>query len=222
MAVTYFDQSLDFEPVAEQNTDPILPEERFTFELVGLERSEPDQYRKQGGIKWTFAVSYPNGEPFIFQNEQYTLWRTTGVNANGRPLMNLGTQAHEWASALMGRTLGVDETLKVSQLRGKKMSAMVVWRPKKTKPKEKTADLASLRHIPTGEPEAQQAARPSATAAASVNVDGLRDLLRRKVRQAEVLQSPEHLTWIALNIDAMDADDCNEFIKSVQADIDAG
>lgn len=145
--MAFFDQDLTFAPVAERNTDPILPEERFVFELIGLERSEPDQWRKSGGIKWTFRVLYENGAPFIFQDEPYDLWRTTGVNANGTPLMNIGTQANDWASALLGRQLGVDDTLRVSDLRGKRMSAMVVWRPKKTDPKSKTIDLASLRHV---------------------------------------------------------------------------
>ncbi len=34
--MTYFDSTLEAEPVAEQNLDPILPEERFVFELVGF------------------------------------------------------------------------------------------------------------------------------------------------------------------------------------------
>lgn len=153
----YFDESLSFAPVAEKNTDPILPEERFQFELVGLERSEPDQYRKNGGIKWSFRVLNMDGSPFLFQDDEYILWRTTGVNANGTPLMNIGTQANDWASALLGRQLGVDDTLKVSELRGKRMSAMVVWRPKRTDPKSKTIDLASLRHVGT----AVSSARPA-------------------------------------------------------------
>lgn len=148
--MVYFDTSLDFAPVAEQNTDPILPEDRFVFELIGLERSEPDQWRKNGGIKWTWKVWNMDGSPFVFKDEQYTLWRTTGVNANGVPNINVGTQANEWASAMLGRPLDVDATLRVSELRGKKMSAMVVWQPQKSDPKKKSVVLASLRHVPSG------------------------------------------------------------------------
>lgn len=210
--MTYFDDSLDFAPVTEQNSDPILPEDRFVFELIGLERSEPDQWRKNGGVKWTFRVTYPNGEPFMFKDEPYEFWRNTSLNAKGQPVMTEGTNAHEWASALLGRTLAMDETLKPRELRGKKMQAMVVWEKQRSDPKKKSAKLASLKHVPTASSAAPQS---------SVNVDGLRDLLRKKVRQAEVLQSPQHLDWIGLNIDAMDADDCNQFIRSVQADLDA-
>ena len=146
--MTYFDTTLEAEPVAEQNNDPILPEERFIFELVGFERSQPDQWHKNGGIRWTFAVYDMDGHPFEFQDEHYMLWRTTNVNAAGKPLFTLGTQAHEFAQALLGRNLGVDDNFSISEMRGKRFSSQVVWQPKKTKPKEKAAVLASLRHIP--------------------------------------------------------------------------
>lgn len=162
--MSYFDSTLEAEPVAEQNTDPILPEERFVFTLIGFERSQPDQWHKNGGIKWTFAVAYPNGQPFIFDNAPYELWRTTNVNAAGKPLFTLGTQPHEWASALLGRQLGVDEHFAISELRDKKFSSQVVWQPKRTKPTEKAAVLASLRHVPVGAAPASngRAAKPAA------------------------------------------------------------
>lgn len=210
--MTYFDDTLDFAPVTEMNSDPIIPEDRFIFELVGLEKSEPDEWRKNGGVKWTFRVSYPDGKPFIFNDAPYEFWRNTGLNAKGQPVMTVGTNAHEWASALLGRDLGIDESLKVRELRGKKMQAMVVWERQRNNPNKKSIKLASLKHVP-----AASAAAPQGP----VNVDGLRDLLRKKVRQAEVLQSPQHLTWLSLNIDTMDASDCNEFISTVQADLDA-
>lgn len=143
-----FDPSLDAAPVKEKNTDPILPEERFVFELIGFERSAPDQYHKNGGIKWTFAVMYENGQPFLFQDQPYELFRTTNTNAEGKPLFNIGTEPHEYAQALLGRPLGVDAHFAVSELRHKRMSAQVVWKPKKTKPGEKAATLAIFRHVP--------------------------------------------------------------------------
>src|SRR6476620_8108913 len=163
-----FDPSLDAPPIQEGNLDPILPEERFILELIGFERSGPDQFRKNGGIKWTFAVYNQDGTPFEFQDEPYELWRTTNVNANGQPLFNIGTQAHEWASALLGRQLGVDEKFSVSELRDKRMSAMVVWRNKKPPAKGKTFDLASLRHVPvaqvgSGKPAPTQVSADPAT-----------------------------------------------------------
>jgi hypothetical protein len=169
--VTYFDTSLDFAPVSEQGTDPILPEDRFVFELVGLERSEPDQYRKNGGVKWTWRVFQEDGRtPFVFQDEQYLLWRTTNVDAKGKPIMNIGTQAHDWASAMLGRTLGIDEQLNPSELRGARMSAHVVWEKQKTDSKKKTVKLASLRHVQkTGNAAAPQQSRAQVEANATAD-----------------------------------------------------
>jgi hypothetical protein len=150
LVMTVFDTTLEAPAIQEGNLDPILPEERFIFELVGFERSGPDQFRKNGGIKWTFNTWNEDGTPFDFQDEQYQLWRTTNINANGEPLFNIGTQAHEWACALLGRQLGVEEKFSVSELRNRRMSAMVVWRNKRPPAKGKTFDLASLRHVPVG------------------------------------------------------------------------
>jgi hypothetical protein len=147
--VTYFDETLTAAPVAEQDFTPVLPEERHVFELIGFERSEPDQWRKDGGIKWTWRVFEADGvKPFVFQDEQYQFFRTTGLTRDGRPNFNVGTYANEWASAMLGRPLGTDSDFKISDLRGKRMSAMVVWEPQKADPKKKTIKLASLRHVP--------------------------------------------------------------------------
>ena len=121
------------------------------FELVGLERSEPDQYRKNGGVRWTWRVFQEDGRtPFVFQDEQYQFFRTTGIDAKGKPVMSVGTYAYEWVSAMLGRDLALDERLNPSELRGARMSAMVVWEKQKTDPTKKTIKLASLRHVPAG------------------------------------------------------------------------
>lgn len=147
--MTYFDATLEAAPVSEMDYTPVLPEERHVFELIGFERSEPDQWRKDGGIKWTWRVFEADGvKPFVFQDEQYQFFRTTGLTRDGRPSFNVGTYANEWASAMLGRPLGTDADFKISELRGKRMSAMVVWEPQKSDPKKKTIKLASLRHVP--------------------------------------------------------------------------
>lgn len=148
--MTYFDDSISGAPVAERNTDPVLPEERFIFELIGFERSAPDQYHKNGGIKWTFLTYDMDGRPWEFNDEHYALWRTTNINKAGEPLFTIGTQAHEFAQALLGRKLGPDDHFNIAELRNKRMSSQVVWEPKKTKPSEKAAVLRSLRHVPVG------------------------------------------------------------------------
>lgn len=160
--MAYFDATLDFAPVTVQGSDPVLPEERFVFELIGLERSEPDQYRKNGGVRWTWRVFNEDGRtPFVFQDEQYLFFRTTGIDAKGKPVMSVGTFAYEWASAMLGRELALEERLNPSELRGARMSAMVVWEKQKTDPTKKTVKLASLRHVP---PASTTAAAPASRA----------------------------------------------------------
>ncbi len=193
--MSVFDPTLDAAPIKEANTDPILPEERFVFELVGFERSEPDQYRKNGGVKWTFLVFDEDGHPFEFKDAPYELWRNTDVNAQGKPLFNLGTQAHAWASALLGRTLGVDEHFAVSELRGKKMSAMVVWQPKRTKPGEKAATLAILRHVPVVTPVASNGTAPAAAPApGQVSADPSDEDIDRALLVTKLQKSVARLT----------------------------
>lgn len=164
--MTVFDTSLDAPPIEEQQSDPILPEERFVFELVGFERTGPDQYRKLGGVKWSFNTYNEDGSPFLFQDEVYCLWRMSNVNAQGQPLFTLGTQPNDWASALLGRPLGVDAQFSVSELRNKRMSAMVVWVKQKMDPKKKSISLASLRHVPVSAPTATNGPAPAAAAPA--------------------------------------------------------
>lgn len=158
--MTVFDTSVDAAPIEEGNLNPILPEERFILELIGFERSDPDQYRKNGGFRLTFAVFNMDGSRFEFKDEPYELWRTIDKDRNGQPVFNIGTQANDWASALIGRKLGKEDKFSVSELRNKRMSAMVVWRKKKPPAQGMTFDLASLRHVPVGAPAPTVAAPP--------------------------------------------------------------
>lgn len=148
--MTYFDTTLELDPITEQQSTPILPEERHVFELVGFERSEPDQWRKEGGIKWTYRVFQEDGRtPFVFNDEQYLFFRTTNVDKKTlKPLFTVGYSANEWASALLGRPLGADSHFSVAELRGKRMSAMVVWERQKQDKNKWSVKLASLRHVP--------------------------------------------------------------------------
>jgi hypothetical protein len=146
--MSYFDATLEAAPVAEQQTTPILPEDRFIFELVGFERADPDQWNKDGSIRWTFRVFDMDGHVFEFKDEPYDFYRKTGLTRDKRPNFNVGTMANDWAGALLGRDLGVDADFSVSELRGKKMSAMVVWERQKTDKTKWSVKLASLRHVP--------------------------------------------------------------------------
>lgn len=192
--MTYFDDSIAGAPVAERNTDPILPEERFIFELVGFERSAPDVYHKNGGIKWTFLTYDMDGRPWEFQDEQYALWRTTNINKAGEPLFTIGTQAHDWAQALLGRKLGPDDHFNISELRNKRMSSQIVWESKKTKPSEKAAQLRSLRHVPVGPVGAQaQTAAPQRPPAGSVTADPDDDEIDRALAVTKIQKALKRL-----------------------------
>lgn len=181
--VTYFDTSLELDPITEQQFTPVLPEERHVFELIGFERSEPDQYRKEGGIKWTFRVFEEDGRtPFVFNDEQYLFFRTTNIDKKTRkPLFTVGYSANDWASALLGRTLGVDAQFSVSELRGKRMSAHVTW---KRQAKDKTkwsVELGSFRHVPVAPLQSPVSSAPASVAPESDDVD--RKLIISKIEK---------------------------------------
>lgn len=190
---SYFDDSIAGAPVAERNTDPVLPEERFIFELVGFERSAPDQYHKNGGIRWTFLTYDMDGRPWEFNDEHYALWRTTNINKAGEPLFTIGTQAHEFAQALLGRKLGPDDHFNISELRNKRMSSQVVWEPKKTKPSEKAAVLRSLRHVPVAPVGAATATPPERAPAGSVSADASDDDIDRALVITKIRKSIKNL-----------------------------
>lgn len=188
--MTYFDATLELDPITEQSFDPVLPEERHVFELIGFERSQPDQWRKEGGIKWTWLVFKEDGRtPFIFDDEQYQFFRTTGLDKRtGRPSFSVGTYANDWASALLGRQLGVDAHFSVSELRGKRMSAMVVWEKQRTDPTKKTIKLSSLRHVPVGPLQSP------VSAAEQVTADATEDDVDRALLVTKLNKTVERLT----------------------------
>jgi hypothetical protein len=225
--MTYFDATLEPAEIHEQDTTPVLPEERHVFELVGFERSEPDQWRKEGGIRWTWLVFEADGKkPFLFQDEQYTFIRTTGLTRDGRPNMNVGTYANEWASALLGRPLGTDAQFSVSDLRNKRMSAMVVWEPQKSDPKKKTIKLASLRHVPVTGASAKRdvttvPAEPSDDDVdRALSVQGLRkSIARLKKLDAEQGAAAQH-AMDASELDTAPLSEIDDLWSSVKAAIE--
>jgi hypothetical protein len=187
--MTYFDTSLELDPITEQQKTPVLPEERHVFELVGFERSEPDQWRKEGGIKWTYRVFEEDGRtPFVFNDEQYLFYRTTNVDKKtGKPLFTVGYSANDWASALLGRPLGVDAHFSVAELRGKRMSAMVVWKRQKQDPSKWSVELASLRHVPVA-PLGSPVAEPEPV---GVSADADSDEIDRKLALSKFVRKLE-------------------------------
>lgn len=189
----YFDSTLEADPVQEQIYDPAIPEDRHVFELVGFERSEPDRWRKEGGIRWTFLVFLEDGRtPYRFNDEHYTLLRTTSIDKKTqKPLFTEGTFANDWASALLGRPLGVDAHFAISELRGKRFSAMVVWEKQREDPRKKSIKLASLRHVPVS---VNGTAPAPAPIAAQVSADPSEDDVDRALLVTALTKSIARLT----------------------------
>jgi hypothetical protein len=200
--MAYFDATLEADPITEQQSTPVLPEERHVFELIGFERSEPDEYRKDGGIRWTWRVFAEDGRtPFVFQDEQYLFFRTTNIDRQTRkPLFTVGSSANDWASALLGRPLGPDAVVSIPDLHGKRFSAMVVWKRQKKDPTKYSIELASLRHVPAAPSLNGHAAPASVSADAAVeDVDRALSIAKfeKKLERAKKKKLPALATFVA-------------------------
>jgi len=186
------------------NQSGFLPDEgKYTVECTAIEEAPDNGYGP--GVRWVLALY--EGDRQVTSD----YWQTTSPN------MGPKARARQYVEAFLGRPLEEGERVNPNDLIGKRCSGMVIHEPSKTKADQMVAKLVSVK--PVGQAGAKAA--PQKPAAEAVNLDALRSILKKKIRQAEVLQSPEHLTWIALNVDGMDAEDLNVFIKDVQADLDA-
>lgn len=216
-----------FDTATNAASTPVVPQNRYVFEC--LEISEQPPYAPPGeqpkpgarpGIKWVFALyDAASGQRFHFQDDPYEFFQSTTSN------MQRGARAREYVEALLGRELGEGEDVNPSDLIGKRGVGMVVWETSRNDKNKKVAKLAGTEAYRAAAAPSRAARGGTAVADRPSNdgpdVSVLRETLRKKIRQAEVLQTAEHLTWISLNLDILDADECADLIKDVQADIDA-
>lgn len=188
------------------NQSGFLPDEgKYTVECTAIEEAPDNGYGP--GVRWVLA---------LYEGDRQAtsdFWQTTS------PSMGPKARARQYVEAFLGRPLEEGERVNPNDLIGKRCSGMVIHEPSKTKADQMVAKLVSVK--PVGQAGSKAAPQKSAPAPDTANADALRKLLKNKIRQAEVLQSPQHLTWLALNVDAMDAADCDQFIRDVQADLDA-
>jgi len=192
------------------NQSGFLPDEgKYTVECNAIEEAPDNGYGV--GVRWILSLYEGDRQVLMGNGEPLSFWQTTS------PSMGPKARARQYVEAFLGRALEEGERINPNDLIGKRCSGMVIHEPSKTKADQMVAKLVSVK--PVGQAGAKAA--PQKPAAEAVNLDALRSILKKKIRQAEVLQSPEHLTWIALNVDGMDAEDLNVFIKDVQADLDA-
>ena len=221
------DDEIQLQPATNEDS-AIVPEGRYTLHLVGLEKAPPSTFAPEDGprVKWVFHLyaesgieNMARGEQFHFNNEPYEFWRTTSTKNSPR------AYARKYAEALSGRKLEEKEVPKLSGLLDARMSAMITYEDDENDSSRKVLKMSGLKHVESpSKATAQKSAPPKAAPAAddATALTAARELLRKKIRQAEVLQSPQHVTWLSLNVDTMDLTDCAEFTNDVQKDIDAG
>ncbi len=192
------------------NQSGFLPDEgKYTVECSAIEEAPDNGYGP--GVRWVLA---------LYEGDRQAtsdFWQTTSPN------MGPKARARQYVEAFLGRPLEEGERINPNDLIGKRCTGMVIHEPSKTKADEMVAKLVSVKPLAGAPAKAKPA--PAVTKAkpapAVTKADALREMLKKKIRQSEVLQSPQHLTWIALNVDEMDAADCDQFIRDVQADLDA-
>lgn len=191
------------------NQTGFLPDEgKYTVECLRIEEAPDNGFGV--GVRWVLALYEGDQRVKNDGGYDYEFWQTTSPN------MGPKARARQYVEAFLGRPLEEGERINPNDLPGLRCTGMVIHEESKTKVGVMNAKLVSVKPLANAAPKPKTAPAP-----ATVNLDGLRSILKKKIRQSEVLQSPEHLTWIALNVDAMDADDLNSFISSVQADLDA-
>lgn len=132
---------IKFAPATNVEGGPAVPEDRFAFELIGLEPAPPGGPRTSPGVKWIFALYDREGARFMspIDGSPYEFYRTTGLSLGPR------SNARVYAEALLGRVLEQDEQLNPRALMGKRFSAMVLHRKSQLDATKTVADLASFR-----------------------------------------------------------------------------
>lgn len=219
-----------FDTATNAASTPVVPQGQYIFECLSVGEqppyAPPGEQPKPGarpGIKWVFGLyEAASGQRFYFQDDPYEFFQSTTSN------MQRGARAREYVEALLGREVGEGENINPNDLIGRKGIGFVIWEISRNDRNKKVAKLASPE--PYRETVVASAPTRAANGAATAvmerpsgggDVSALRETLKKKIRQAEVLQTPAHLEWIALNVDSLDAGDCASFIEAVQADLDA-
>lgn len=223
-----------FDTVTNAASTPIVPQDRFIFECLSIGQqppyAPPGESPKPGarpGIKWTFGLYYQSsGERFYFQDDPYEFFQSTTAN------MQRGARAREYAEALLGRELGEGEQINPNDLIGKRAIGMVIHEISRNDKTKKVAKLVApepYREAVAARPAARAAAGGAATAvmerptsaASAPDLEALRVAVDKKITQAQILQTPKHLDWAAMDLSVMDADELEAIKAAVQTDIDA-
>jgi hypothetical protein len=204
---------------ASDAADIELPEPgRYIVKCVAIEDAPDKGFGP--GIKWVFQLIHPDSGVTIQSNRggAYELWQFTsvklGAKAKARPIVE----------ALLGRSLQVREVPNDRDLVGRSMLAMLIHEPR---------DDGSERAVLTMcKPYAAQDAAPAPSAAPTMprpapNASGQGGLLaqiKAAVRKSEILQTPRHLEFVAMEdaaLQTMSDGDLYSILQEINADIQA-
>ena len=200
-----------FAPATDQ-ADIELPEPgRYIAKCVAIEDAPDKGFG--AGVKWVFKLIDP-GSGITIQSRNggdYELWQFTstklGPKSKARPIIE----------ALQGKPLANGEVPDSRKLLGRSMVTLVIH--------EKREDGSDKASVTSCKPFSEQAAGGAVAAprtASSVNGSGgLLAQARQAVRKAEILGTPKHLDWLALDLDGMTDADLYQTIQEINEDIQA-
>lgn len=196
-------------PAATNEDSSIVPEGRWTLELLRIVDAEPSSFRPEDGrrFKWEFALydgpGLQPGERFYFNGEPYVFYRYTSKKNSPR------ATARKYAEALIGKKFedGYIPTLK--EMLGRRMSGVVAYEASEFDANQTVLKLLSLKSVGVPSSAAAQAPRPAPAAPASPGFDAnghednsaLIEDIKKQIRKAELLQTPKHLDWLAISDD---------------------
>lgn len=191
-----------FAPATDQS-EIVLPEpDRYLVKCLAIEDAPDKGFGP--GVKWVFELTHAaTGERL--PNE---LWQFTSIK------MGPKSKARPIIEALLGRPLENREVPDPDKLIGRTMVAMVIH--------EKRDDGTDKAVVSSCKPYADNGtvSRPRPAPRAS-GQGGLLEQIKGAIRKAEVLGTPKHLDWIALDLDGMSDSDMYMTLEEINADIQA-
>lgn len=193
-----------FAPATDQS-DVILPEPGKYYVTCTAIEDAPDKGFGPG-VKWVFLLEdFNTGEIWNSDLWQFTSLKM-GPKAKARPIIE----------ALMGRPLEPREVPDSRLLIDKKMIAMVIHEMRDDGTLKATVTSCKPFEAPTN--LAQRPVRPAPVAGQG----GLLDQVRSAVRKAEILQTPRHLEFLAMEdaaLTEMTDGDLYSILQEINIDI---
>jgi len=181
---------------------------------TAIEDAPPKQFGP--GVKWIFTLADPQ-TGVVFQDAEgkdLEVWQYTSVK------MSPKARARPLVEALYGRPLDVDsrEVPDARQLIGKSMLTLLTH--ENGDDGSPRARLTSCR--PYMPPSAAAVAAPSEPATSPPTADSgtdLREQVEKAIRRAHILETPNHLDWLKLDLHRLSDDELALALEEIQADI---